>query len=356
MSNVHSFQSKDAIREEACLWISRIDRGLSIEEKAEIRKWASTSSAHALELKLAAEFWDETSVLQELSSLFPLQFTESEPKDNYLPPALAIACSVVLIAFVFTFLPFKGSEKQFDEDKKVSSHYVYATSMGENRSFRLPDGSAAHLNTDSELSIDYKPDSRSLQLLRGEVHFDVAHDAKRPFSVEAGALSVTAIGTAFNIELGAEDIELLVTDGRVLVTEQNIEITSTDVESLKAQPINNDNLIISSGEKANLTASRVKSADVETEKVTLAEVQKELAWQQGMLVFQGEQLSVVLEEVRRYNDINFDLADKTLGQIQVAGYFKAGDIEGLINTLESNFDIQHERTEPKRIKLSSANL
>jgi transmembrane sensor len=353
MSNVHSFTSKDAIREEACLWVSRIDRGLTPEEKSEIRQWASISSTHAIELKLAAEFWDETSVLQELSSLFPIQFTENDDKNNYWVPAFAVACSAVFIALILTFLPIKTDNQELVENKKSHSQNTYATSVGENRSFRLPDGSVAHLNTDSELSIDYTPEVRRLSLLRGEVHFDVSHDATRPFSVEADTLSVTAIGTAFNIELGKGDIQLLVTDGKVLVTEQHVELSGNDVALLRSDTNEADNLIMSSGEKALLTVNNVKKADIQTERMTLADVQKELAWQQGMLVFQGEPLATVLQEIKRYNDINFDLSDESLGNIQVAGYFKAGDIEGLISTLESNFAIQHVRTEPKRITLSS---
>jgi transmembrane sensor len=353
MSKVHSFTSKDAIREEACLWVSRIDRNLTIEEKAELRQWVSISSTHAIELKLAAEFWDETSVLQELSSLFPLQFSDNEPKNSYWTPVLAVACSAVFIALVLTFVPLTTTDQELVKTDIEQSQYLFVTSIGENRSFRLPDGSVAHLNTDSKLSIDYTTTARRLNLLKGEAHFDVTHDADRPFSVEADTLNVTAIGTAFNIALGGDDIELLVTDGKVLVTEQNVDLSRDDVELLKTPSNNTAHLIMSSGEKASLTSHQVKTVTFEAEKMSLADVQKELAWQQGMLVFQGERLIDVLEEIKRYNNINFDLSDQSLSDIQVAGYFKAGDIDGLINTLESNFNIQYERIEPNRIKLSS---
>lgn len=352
MGKVHSFASKDAIREEACLWVSRIDRGLTHDEKAQLRLWASTSTTHANELKLAAEFWDETSVLQELSSLFPLQSADTETKNTW-PLAMAVACSTVFIALILTFRPAPTQDVETTAVNQSKAPTYYTTNIGENRSFTLPDGSVAHLNTDSKVSIDFTAKARRLNLLKGEAHFDVAHDASRPFSVEADTLNITAIGTAFNIALGGEDVELLVTDGKVLITEQDVVLSSSDIELLKKPATGNERLIMSSGEKASLSINSVKHIEFEKEDISLAEVQKELAWQQGMLVFQGEHLADVLEEIKRYNDISFELSDQSLSNLQVAGYFKAGDIEGLISTLESNFNIQHERTEPKRIRLFS---
>lgn len=354
MSNIHAFESKDVIQEQACLWVSKIDRGLSAQEHEELRHWVATSATHATELKLAAAFWDETSVLQELSSLFPLQSHEKESQKSSWVPLLAVACSAMLVALVLSFiLPMAHHDDTYPAINSSGSQ-TFITAIGQNESHRLPDGSVVNMNTNSELLIEYTPSVRRLTLLKGEAHFEVAHDVSRPFSVQADDINVTAIGTAFNIELGQPgDIELLVTDGRVLITDQETTIDQADLSSLRQDSTATDNLVVSSGEKAHLTTSNIKSSAVETEKVTLAQVQKELAWQQGMLVFQGESLLAVLEEVKRYNDIDFDVDDNAIGHIKVAGYFKAGDINGLVSTLEHNFDIKHELVTPRLIKLSS---
>jgi transmembrane sensor len=356
MSNVHAFESKDTIQEQACLWVSKIDRGLSEQEHQELLQWVALGSAHLAELKVAAEFWDETSVLQELSSLFPLQSQEKHSERSYWRPAVAIACSVLLVALVLNFLPATNpmNEDAFSGTHIASSSQTIITAIGQNESHKLSDGSVVQLNTNSELLIEYTPTIRRLNLLKGEAHFEVAHDANRPFSVHADNINIVAIGTAFNIELGQPgDIELLVTDGKVLITDQGTAVGQADISALQQDASTIDNLVVSSGEKARLNASNIRSSDVETEKVTLAQVQNELAWQQGMLVFQGESLLTVLEEVKRYNDIDFDFDGDAIGSIKVAGYFKAGDISGLISTLESNFNIKHEMVTPQLIKLSS---
>ena len=73
MSNVKPFISKDEIHQQACEWVSKIDRGLSPSEKQSIHDWANTSEAHASTLFEVARLFDELTVLNELSGLFPLR-------------------------------------------------------------------------------------------------------------------------------------------------------------------------------------------------------------------------------------------------------------------------------------------
>jgi transmembrane sensor len=79
-----------------------------------------------------------------------------------------------------------------------------------------------------------------------------------------------------------------------------------------------------------------------------------LAWQRGMLIFQGETLEVVLSEIDRYTNTDFLLADDSLRSVRIGGYFRAGDIDGLLIALRENFNIDSRRDEKNRIILSVA--
>ena len=76
--------------------------------------------------------------------------------------------------------------------------------------------------------------------------------------------------------------------------------------------------------------------------LSLDQVQRNLSWQQGMLVFQGESLEDALIEMSRYTDSEFEIMDDSLKSLRVAGYFKVGDSEGLLHALQNNFDIEHQ--------------
>jgi transmembrane sensor len=83
-------------------------------------------------------------------------------------------------------------------------------------------------------------------------------------------------------------------------------------------------------------------------------VQRDLAWQHGMLIFSGEPLSEGLQEVSRYTATRFELSDPELASLKVAGVFKAGDIKGLLDSLQANLSVNHQRLGEHRVSLTFA--
>ena len=80
MNNIRQFSSKEDIQEQACLWISRLDRELSEDEKKQLDAWLAESPNHRKALMEAASLWDDMSVLNELSGLFPRHQNKTETK------------------------------------------------------------------------------------------------------------------------------------------------------------------------------------------------------------------------------------------------------------------------------------
>ena len=89
------------------------------------------------------------------------------------------------------------------------------------------------------------------------------------------------------------------------------------------------------------------------ESMSQNEIDDDLAWQQGMIVFKGEPLESVLIEIGRYTPVRFHISDDNLRKRRVAGYFKVGDIDGLLSALESSFSIKHEKVTDTSIELSA---
>jgi transmembrane sensor len=71
---------------------------------------------------------------------------------------------------------------------------------GNVRLVSMPDGSRVWLNAYAQLAYrsDYNDTTRELWL-KGEAYFEAAKDDARPFTVHAGELATTALGTSFNI-------------------------------------------------------------------------------------------------------------------------------------------------------------
>lgn len=349
MGKISQLNQKLDIQEQACLWISKLDRELSSEEKVQLGDWLEQTPKHREALLEMAEFWDDLTALNQLSTLFPLEQTMANRHKNW--GALAIAASFALVSLVSANLLFNGELFSFNGQVQQANTNSFTTEVGEQANFMLPDGTKIHLNTDSVVNIAYTTTHRQLSLVKGEASFDVAKDKLRPFTVTAGSQSFTALGTVFNVQKNNESaMELVVTEGRVLITkaEQPLETITQLIGKEQAQLL--PGTLVTSGEKAIIK----RDIKAPVTKVPLEQLQRDLAWQQGMLIFEGEPLEQALTEVERYTSIKFEVTDPQLAKLKVAGYFKAGDIDGLLASLSSNFNIVTNRYSEDLIKLAAA--
>lgn len=91
----------------------------------------------------------------------------------------------------------------------------------------LPDGSEITLNKNSEISYASNfTRNRSVRLKKGDVFFNVAHDKSRPFVIDADQVSVTVVGTSFNVKHQTGETEVNVESGivRVSVGKEEVEL------------------------------------------------------------------------------------------------------------------------------------
>lgn len=258
----------------------------------------------------------------------------------------------------FSVALFYGGSWFFDSPLSQFIHgetqdYVHelATPIGQQTTFSMPDGTRIQLNTNSIVEVKYSSSYRQLTLVRGEAKFDVAKDKLRPFSVTVGEQSFTALGTVFNVQKNSElEMELVVTHGSVLVTsaDKSIEQITASLQEVSNNTL--PGLLVSTGEKVVIIENTRKTV----EKLPLDKLQRDLAWQQGMLIFEGEPLSEALADVSRYTSAKFEIVDPQLSELKVAGYFKAGDVDGLLASLSSNFSIVYVKDSDNVIHLTAA--
>ncbi|NQZ87652.1 MAG: FecR domain-containing protein [Colwellia sp.] len=350
MTKVTQFSSKEEIQEQACLWISRIDRGCTKSEKKEIALWINQSNAHREILMKMASLWDDLSVLNELSALFPLENATKRTRHHFRK--IAVAASVIFVALLGGSLT---TDFQIFPSLNQNQNVVqkFSTKVGKQAIFSLSDGTSIQLNTNSMIEVVYSERQRYVKLLQGEAKFDVAKDSTRPFTVNAGEKSFTALGTIFNVQKDTnKDLELLVTEGKVLISTSDEFIEYVTHQTGSITLVNLPGVLVNSGEKAVINDNVLRPIN----KVTLVQVQRDLAWQQGMLIFEGEPLGKALKEISRYSNTHFEIMDDELSQLVIAGYFKADDIDGLLKSLSLNFNIHHQRTSSDLIRLSSERM
>ncbi|PAJ72134.1 hypothetical protein CJF42_22840 [Pseudoalteromonas sp. NBT06-2] len=353
MSNIHQLHSSEQAKQEelrleqASDWIAKLDRELTCVEKSEFKYWLAQDNENIKLLLEIAQMWDKMDDLSRLSDLFP----QEQLKKKSTPWFVAMAASFVV---AISFYLMNGIAIFSPLSETITSQVVvmkasYQTNVGESNTINLPDNSKLVLNTNSFAQVKYTQNARLIELQRGEIHIDVAHDKSRPLSVLANGKIIQAVGTAFNVQVNSDLVELIVTDGKVLVAKKRNISLNSDTEQI-AKRLPKTSMVISKGEKVELDLTSQSLEKVV--KIKPIDIAVKLSWRRGNLIFRGESLTDAMAEISRYTDIEFELADdEQLRNVQVAGMFKTGDVTGLLNVLRKNFDISFEKVSKDKIIL-----
>lgn len=199
----------------------------------------------------------------------------------------------------------------------------------------LSDGSVVFLDVGAEVSVEMNDHKRRLELMNGRAYFDVAHDAFRPFLVQASNTKVQALGTRFEVDISSNGlIDVTLAEGSVAVSYQQAQHES-DVWRDVLEP--GDQLTV---DNAGRRDSRAVNADAVT------------SWSRGLLVFDDTPLQRALEEINRYAEVKVRLSDESLAGISIGGNFVAGgDSSEFVRTLTTALPLKSIRTGPYEIVL-----
>ncbi|MFT4925914.1 MAG: transmembrane sensor [Phenylobacterium sp.] len=370
MSNIYQIHEQSKLKQAALAteeqrlddasdWIAKLDRGLSGQEKKSLQQWLAADPENTVVLLEVAKLWDKMDDLARLSDIFPEAAVNKTYNNAHqtsksrwiggIAASFAMALTLAVYQVGFQADPAAPSTLQ-PSSAIVAMQTSYQTDVGESNTINLPDNSKIVLNTNSFVQVKYTDKARFIELLRGEMHIEVAHDTTRPLNVIAGGKIIQAVGTAFNVEVRNKLVELIVTDGKVRVASQKNASLNADVAAMeKRLPVGT--MAISKGEKVDLDISGQSAEKVV--KLDALQIAESLSWRHGNLIFRGESLADAMAEISRYTQIEFELSDdEKLRQVQVAGMFKTGDVTGLLDVLSRNFNIRYEKVSHNKIILN----
>jgi len=213
---------------------------------------------------------------------------------------------------------------------------VIRTERGERRELILADGSVVQLDPDSALRVRLGAHERRVVLERGRVLFRVAHDASRPFFVEADDTLVRAVGTAFGVERQSTRVVVTVVEGKVSVQ----SVGGAPAQNVATAPMLVANQQVTVGRSG---ARPVRNVDS----------RKELAWAEGRLIFEDDSVSRVIDAFNRYNRLQLRVTDAALAARPVSGVFSASDPESFVAFVQSVARVQVVRRDPLEITLAA---
>ena len=227
---------------------------------------------------------------------------------------MRVAAGVLLVAGVGGWLAQRYPQVQ-----------EFHTSPGERLSETLADGSHLDLAPDSVVRIRFVPLRREVQLERGQAFFAVSRSPLRPFVVRAEDVTVTAVGSAFDVRAGASGTVVTVSEGSVNVTPRSRDggypaDAAQDVRAGVGQRV-----------MFSMVAQRFSTAAVDP---VAAE-----SWRRGVLPFVGESLENVVGEINRYSALKIDIAPG-FSQTRFTGTVSLGHVEDWLNALPQIFSVE----------------
>ena len=185
---------------------------------------------------------------------------------------------------------------------------TYATPVGGREVIALSDGSQVEINTDTVLRVSADQQHRMVTLDRGEAYFQIRHDDYHPFVVNAFGHRVTDIGTKFVVRADADRVEVALVEGRARID--------------AADGARAHSAVLTPGDVAVATTSSMSVM-----KKPEASLADQLAWRQGLLIFNYASLADVAAQFNRYNARKVIIADPATARLAIMGKFPVNDVE-----------------------------
>lgn len=157
----------------------------------------------------------------------------------------------------------------------------------------LPDGSKVWLNAESSLRypVVFAEDQRRVEL-EGEAYFEVSKNPKKAFKVALNKeAEITVLGTHFNVNSYNNEPDI-----RTTLLEGSVQVSS-----------NNEKVIIKPGEQARVTGTVLSTNQSISKKIKVVndvDMDKVMAWKNGIFDFQDATLQEVMKQLERWYDID----------------------------------------------------
>ena len=186
----------------------------------------------------------------------------------------------------------------------------------------LSDGTRVWLN--SETSIQYPVAFGAKErrvFVQGEAYFEVAKDAKKPFTVQFMSSSVTVLGTSFNIRAYPEEKQ-----SQTTLAEGSVRIYSPG-----------SSMLLKPGEQVEVNALSGEMVKREVE------VKSFTSWKDGRFVFEQQPLEDIMRTLERWYDIRVIFKDEGAKRISLSGNMKRyGDFSQVMKMLQMTGDVRFE--------------
>lgn len=332
------------------LIINYLNGELSVEAEKNLFEWVNSSRKNKQEFELLKKIWNSPTVnmpkpdiegalkivKERIANIsyskenqesrifkFRHKFYKSEFLALWTASRFVKIAALVLIIALGAFLTIKFLSNSPMEEVLVDNKLI--------KNVTLPDGTKVKLDSGSLLKIaaKYGKNNRNV-FLNGEGYFEVSRSEHNPFTIQTKSSKVTVLGTQFNVRAWDtnEKIAVAVAEGKVLFESEN----SVDEKNKE---------ILLKGQMSFLDKSGVIYTPVNTD------INEQISWINREMSFHSTPLGEVLDQLRRWYDVEFSLPDKSFKSERITIFIENKPIENILELISVIMNFEYERSGDK---------
>lgn len=302
-----------------------------------LNDWLEESSENRQLFRQLVDLWESDQMVRREKDFNPDQAwhrleSRMDAKHSFIDrfagfKQIAKYAAVFILALILGgtghYLMQKHTESAFTSSKITE----YTASYGSKTSLKLLDGSMVRLNAGTTLKYDqgFGRKNRYIEL-SGEAYFDVAKNEGLPFIVKAKEISITAVGTKFNVKAYAEEktIETVLLEGSVKMQyhiggKRKSILLDPDQKAIFHTDLNDFTLSVINGNS-------------------------EISWFADEWVIKNTRMDKFAKLLERRYDIDFTFEDDRVKQYEFGGKIQNETVEQVLTAITYSAPIKYKIT------------
>lgn len=207
---------------------------------------------------------------------------------------------------------------------------------GKQFSVELSDGTLVFLNAGTKLRYPRTFTDINLRevYLEGEALFNVKQNKERPFIVHTDKMNIRVLGTEFNVSSYKNDYKR-----SVVLKEGSLGVYKS------REAFNKNSIIIKPSQEAIIDKQGIKVREIN--------IEKHIAWVNGVLHFSSDRFDDIIKKLERHYNVNIESNDEAINSIIYTGIFEEKTIEDILNTFQKITRFKYQRYSKNKIIISS---
>lgn len=231
---------------------------------------------------------------------------------------MAAASVLILLGIVFWF---------FNQSEKEVYSAAFHNSQNDIQKIALQDGSKVTLKNGSfKYSTSRFSSKRQIQMDSGTAFFDVAPNKSQPFEIKSNNVTITVVGTSFEVISNQNFTSVKVIEGIVVFT----------------TPVGKQTLTAGMGAKYNYQTAALSGMEVNNK--------NKMAYHTGVLDFSNKSLKEVVEDLNQYQtNYTIQIANADVNNCLITTSFKNEKIEDILKVITTTLQLTYRKDEEKKL-------